>query len=1137
MYKYSDSVTLAIIPVFETQQIDLKMKNNEFKPDINQQSESATDNYVDEHNLTPAAHFTLSPAGRILSLNPYGLELVDNAYTQVIGHKFNSFIADKHQSTFILFLQELLLNNNVLTCELALRTSNTALKHVSISGSVSSNKEISLIVTDISKRVKEESALRTNKELLIKISKNVADTIVKLDREGTILDINRVPFGRKKEDAIGANFKDWNSIAVHPKMLSALNRVFEEGVTVTFKSSVYDTNNKLHWFRSCLSPLIENDGVKNAILIARDITEIREAEETLKESKEKYHAIMLTAMDGFWLLDLDGNILEVNEAYCKMSGYTESELLSMKIVDVDDCQNSAEIAEHINRIKEKGEERFESRHQRKDGSILYVELNVQYSKIDGGHLLVFIHDISKYKEVEKNLRLSEDRYKSLFHNNLSIMLLLDPISGEIKDANMAACNYYGWSHHEICNKNISEINIHPKSEITAAIQKTDNEKLTHFYSKHLLASGIIRDVEIYSAIINFADTALIYSIIHDITDRKQAEERIIESESLLRESQKAAHIGSYSCDLTNKTWKATPELLNIFGVDETHPNTLDSWIESVHPDFRKTLIDDLFYKDIEKRIYQHQYKIIRVNDKVERWVQGTGIFEFDHNNKRTKLIGTIQDITKRKVAELALTNLNLELENKVAIRTKELSASNKALQLAEEKYRTVADFTFGWEFWIDTNDRMVYCSPSCERITGYKSSEFINNPMLLLNIVHPEDLKIFVRHKYMEAKAKEANHGIQYRIITKNGDTKWISHECCPIYNAAGKFIGYRGSNKDITRRKKMEQLLRMSNQKYKLLSENITDGIFIYRNSRFEYVNRAVSNIMGYEKNELDRLKFTHLILPEYHLKVKSILDIRTQHDQSKSIEVECYKKDHTIITIEILLNYIASEKAIYGVIHDITERKEIQKKILNAIIQTEEKEKSNFSKELHDGLGPLLSTIKLYLQWSERPNNNIPREEIIRKAQDILEEAIATVKEVSNKLSPHLLTYYGLSSAIKSFVDKLNETSSIKIHFESNSDIRLKMEIEAALYRAVIECINNTLKHATAQNIDIKITNSDAQFLIQYSDDGIGFNIDETFSRHKGLGLFNLQNRIQTVGGKLTLTSKKNEGVHYQFIINHQL
>ena len=1111
------------------------MKNNEFKSSIRKQSGLAMDNNAEPHTHTPAAHFVLSATGRIVSLNTYGLELLDNIRSKVIGRKFNSFIAEKHQSTFNIYFQELVLTNVVISCELTLKTNSTTLKHVSISASSDSNKEISLIVTDISKRVIEESTLRENEKLLSKIAENAPDIIVKLDKAGTILYINRVPFGYKMEQAVGANFMAWNSEDDHPKMTSALKRVFEEDITVTFKSKGYDRNNKIHWFRSSLSPLVEDDGVKNAILIARDITEIKEAEETLKESKEKYHAIMLTAMDGFWLLDLEGNILEVNEAYCKMSGYTESELLSMRIVDLDDCDNATEIAERANRIKQKGEERFESRHRRKDGSILHVELNVQYSKIDGGHLLVFIHDITKYKEVEENLIASEDRYKSLFHNNLSVILLINPASGEIKDANMAACNYYGWSHSELCTKNISDINTLPKAEITAAIKKANNEKLTHFYFKHRLASGEIRDVEIYSAIVKFPDSSLLYSIVHDITDRKQAEERIIESESLLRESQEVAHIGSYSCDLRSKTWKATPELLNIFGVDETYPNTLDNWIESVHPDFKKKLIDDLFYKDIEKKIYQHQYKIIRINDKVERWVQGTGFFEFDNNNKRIKLIGTIQDITKRKVAELALTNLNLELENKVAQRTKELSASNEALKLAEEKYRTVADFTFGWEFWIDTNDRIVYCSPSCERITGYKSSEFINNPMLLLNIVHPEDLKIFVRHKYMESKAKEANHGVQYRIITKNGITKWISHECCPIYNAVGEFIGNRGSNKDITRRKKTEQLLRMSNQKYKLLSENITDGIFIYKNNGIEYINKAVSNILGYEKKELNGLEFTHFVLPEYHSTLKSILSIATPYDLSKNIEVECYKKDNSIITIEILSNYISSEKAIYGIIHDITERKEIQKKILNAIIQTEEKEKSNFSKELHDGLGPLLSTIKLYLQWSERPNNNVPREEITHKAQEILEEAIATVKEVSNKLSPHLLMYYGLSSAIKNFVDKLNETSSININFESNSDKRLKMEMEAVLYRAVIECINNTIKHANAKNINIKIINSDVQFIIQYSDDGIGFNIEETISQHKGLGLFNLQNRIQTVGGKIMLTSKKNEGVHYQFIINN--
>ncbi len=384
-------------------------------------------------------------------------------------------------------------------------------------------------------------------------------------------------------------------------MTSALNRVFEEGLTVTLKTKDHDTNNKLHWFLITLSPVVENLEVKNTILIARDITEMKEVEETLKESKEKQHAIMMSAMDGFWLLDLDGKILEINEAYCRMSGYTESELLSLGIADMEDSKNAEEIAELFKKIKKKGELRFESRHQRKDGSLLHVEINIQYSSIEGGYLLAFIHDRTKYKEIEKHLLSSEERYKYLFHSSLSVMLLRDPNTGEIKDANRAACEYYGWSHTELCTKNISDINTHPKPAITAAIEKTNTEKLTHFFFKPQLANGAIRDVEIYSAIIEFADTSLLYSIVHGITDRKQAKERIVENESLLRESQKAAHIGSYSCNLIKKSWKATPELLNIFGVDETYPNTLDNWIESVHPDFRKKLIDDLFYKNIEKK--------------------------------------------------------------------------------------------------------------------------------------------------------------------------------------------------------------------------------------------------------------------------------------------------------------------------------------------------------------------------------------------------------------------------------------------------------------------------------------------------------------------------------------------------------
>jgi PAS domain S-box-containing protein len=510
-------------------------------------------------------------------------------------------------------------------------------------------------------------------------------------------------------------------------------------------------------------------------------------------------------------------------------------------------------------------------------------------------------------------------------------------------------------------------------------------------------------------------------------------------------------------------------------------------------------------------------------------------------------ITTIRLREAHRLAENALNKSHSELELLVKERTRELQITNELLQkeinigkqqelnlkLAEEKYRTVADHTIGWEFWIDKDENFLYCSPSCERITGYKASDFLNNPHLLYDIIHPDDLKIFLTHRKTKELNQVKDSELEYRIIRSDGTIRWIGHVCQSITDEMGVNKGIRGSNKDITRRKEMEQLLKTSNQKYRLLSANITDGIFICKQGRLEYVNKAMKRIFGFNKYKMEGLMLNHLALPEYQQELNDILNIHASSNQLRNIEIECYKKDRTIIYVEMLFTYVAKEKVIYGVVHDITDRKQTQKNTVKAIILTEEKERAYFSKELHDGLGPLLSAIKLYLQWSERPKSEDARLEIIHKAEDILEEALTTVKEISNKLSPHLLNYYGLTAAIQSFVDKVDETAALKISFESNVTIRLGNEIEAAFYRATIECINNSLKYAKAQNINIILDYTDDLLQLQYTDDGIGFNLEETLAVKKGLGLYNLQNRIQTIGGKINMVSSPGNGVNYQIVV----
>lgn len=947
-------------------------------------------------------------------------------------------------------------------------------------------------------------------------------------------------------------------------------------------------------------------------------------------------------------------------------------------------------------------------------------------------VMSLVQDITNEKQAEELLRESEEKFSLVFEKSPYVIVLSSDSEGLV-DVNEAFVNTFGFSKEEAIGKEIDELGFNFDSQLMEKIIfEMANFGFTHnLESVFKNKNGESRVFRFNIDTIQLGNKNYTLTTAEDITERKEIEEALREREYFFRESQQAAYIGSYKTDFKTGTWESSEALDQIFGIDETYNRSIDGWLDITHPDDRKMMHLYLQNEVLKKHVaFNKEYRIIRKNDGEVRWVHGLGKIDIDSKNNVTSLVGTIQDITERKLKEETLRKLNQalvalnksnqamiqsldeadylkqvcqivvedtdfpmvwigyaqdddaktilpvasagfkddyldkvklswddskngrgptgtvirtgqmsisnnmftdstfepwrehalkrgfaassvfplksgdkafgvisiystkteafldveiqmlselandlaqgittirlraahqlaekalsksysELEVLVKERTRELQITNELLikeinirkqqeeylKLTEEKYRTVADFATNWEFWVGANNAMLYCSPSCERITGYSVNEFIQDSNLISTIIYPDDAEMYLAHQKKELKAQVCDHEIQYRIIRKDGAVRWIGHFCQPIYNSAGLFNGTRGSNKDITVRKKMEELLKASNRKYNLLSENISDGIFILKKGHFEYVNKSVCEIFEYTKDELEGMKLTQFVIPDQQKELADFIETGSSVSQSRTFEVECLKSDSTIIYVEIILNYISNEKLAYGVIHDITEKKQLQKSIVKAIIRTEEKERTHFSKELHDGLGPLLSTIKLYLQWSERPNANMSHTEIIKNAESILEEAITTVREISYKLSPHLLTNYGLNSAIKSFVDKIKITSSFNIIFESNYNKRLDIEIEATLYRAIIECINNSVKYANAENISIKLEEIDHQLHMIYTDDGVGFDIPETLSKHKGLGLFNLQNRINTIGGKLNMISSPGLGVEYHFFLD---
>ncbi|MFI3264866.1 MAG: ATP-binding protein [Rikenellaceae bacterium] len=207
--------------------------------------------------------------------------------------------------------------------------------------------------------------------------------------------------------------------------------------------------------------------------------------------------------------------------------------------------------------------------------------------------------------------------------------------------------------------------------------------------------------------------------------------------------------------------------------------------------------------------------------------------------------------------------------------------------------------------------------------------------------------------------------------------------------------------------------------------------------------------------------------------------------------------------------------------------QRQFVSRRILSAVIRTEEKSRSSFSKELHDGLGPLLSTAKMSLSALSNPDVSAERREaIINNATNMIDEAMASLREISNNLSPHVLNDFGLVLGLRNFINKNTALCGIKLQFYSNiENERFDRDLEVTIYRTVCELFNNSLKHSGCTLISLSIFKKDNNIKVNYSDNGKGFNIRPVEDR--GMGLSNVMSRINSISGQINIDSSEGNGM----------
>lgn len=213
-------------------------------------------------------------------------------------------------------------------------------------------------------------------------------------------------------------------------------------------------------------------------------------------------------------------------------------------------------------------------------------------------------------------------------------------------------------------------------------------------------------------------------------------------------------------------------------------------------------------------------------------------------NEKTYLL-TIDDITDRKLAE-------------------------KALEESYSKFKALADYTYDWEYWIGPDDRYIYISPSCERISGYKAEEFVNNPQLFDSIVLEEDRFDWMQHSKNLQHLPGNENPIEFRILTRKGKIKWISHVCRQVTDTNGSYRGVRATNRDITVQKLSQIALTESEMRFKQLAEISQEGIIIHKNGVLIDANKAFLALTGYKFEEI---LGTNFLILSFHLKTENWL------------------------------------------------------------------------------------------------------------------------------------------------------------------------------------------------------------------------------------------------------------------------
>ena len=400
------------------------------------------------------------------------------------------------------------------------------------------------IVDNISERKNAEEALLKSNEHFEAIIKAAGVGTWDWDIPSGKVILNQRWFdivGYSREELEPVSIKTWLDL-LHPEDLEEANRLLQkhfddESDDYALECRMRHKHEEWVWVRINGKVMIRTpEGNPMRMLGTSTLINNRKlTEERLLRSERRFRTLFNSSSSIQALLSAEtGKILDVNQAAADWYGWSIERMKQMYLQDI--CTiSSCDVVESLASVGYGQQNIKVSRHRRVDGSIRDVEMFRTKIEIDGDSVIhVIIHDITQRKNEEMMLRESEKLFKSMFENHTAVKLIFDVDTGHITHANQAAASFYGWSREELLRMSIQEINVHPEETLSEINEDILPSEGFNRLFRHRLADGSFRDVEVFANKMQLNGQDVIYDIIHDVSDRIQAEHELTESEKRFR---------------------------------------------------------------------------------------------------------------------------------------------------------------------------------------------------------------------------------------------------------------------------------------------------------------------------------------------------------------------------------------------------------------------------------------------------------------------------------------------------------------------------------------------------------------------------------------------------------------------------